>query len=399
MTNFPYGFANGLSVRGMPLTQMQPGQVFFVGNGPVLNPQAKGASNNNRGTFLDPLSTLDFAINTACKSGRGDIVFALPGHRETISNATTLSFNCGDVAVIGLGAGAMRPTLSFDTATTANVPVRAGGCSIQNVLHLANFADIASYYTGISASVTASIATSGLPAGMMGGLMTVTVVGSGTLYVGATIMGTAIVPGTKILSQISGTTGGVGTYQVSVSQTFASGTITTGSQDFAIDSCEFRDLSSALNALNVVTASSTDQSMAGLSFTRNNVYGLGTTAATAPFALASSLDRLTVAKNYITNMVADNSVLIYQATTTKVITRALIEDNTIVTVAEDAATGLLLITTATTHTGVIQRNNINGLRAIATGILVTASSGFHFYDNKYHLTADISGVILPAAQT
>jgi hypothetical protein len=30
MTNFPGGFANGLSVRGMPLVQTQTGKVFWV---------------------------------------------------------------------------------------------------------------------------------------------------------------------------------------------------------------------------------------------------------------------------------------------------------------------------------------------------------------------------------
>lgn len=398
-TNYPFGFANGLSVRGMPLTQMQPGQVFFVGNGPVLNPQQKGASNSNRGTFLDPFSTLDYAINTACVSGRGDIVFALPGHRETISNASTLSFNCGAVAVIGLGAGSTRPSLVFDTATTANVPVRSANNSLQNFLVINNFADIASNFTGISASVTASIASTGLPAGMAGGLMTVTVVGSGTVYVGATVMGSGIAAGTTVLSQISGTTGGVGTYQVSIAQTFASGTITTGGHNFAIDNCEFRDTTSVLNSLSVFTSSSVDNASDGLSFTNNAVYGLGTTAATAPFTLAGNIQRFTVQGNFIANPIAANSGLILLTTTTKTLTRTWIDSNRMVFVGANAATGVLMITTATTNTGIISNNFVNGSRAIATAVLVTASSGFQFYQNFYEVTADMSGVILPAYNT
>lgn len=400
VTNFPQGFAYGLSVRGMPLLQSQPGQVYYVGNGPILNPSQKGGSNSNRGTFLDPFSTLNYAINTACVSSRGDIVFALPGHRETISDATTLSFNCGGVAVIGLGSGGMRPTLTFDTATTANIPVRSADCSIQNVLHVNNFGDIASNYTGIGASVTASIATSAsLPAGMSGGLMTVTVVGSGTLYIGATVMGTAILPGTTILSQISGTTGGVGTYQVSVSQTFASGTITTGQHNFAIDGCEFRDLSSSLNALSVYTSSATANGSDGLAFTNNKVFGLGATALTAPFTLAENIQRFLVQGNFIANPLAANSALIYLPTTTKTLTRTWIDSNRCVFVGANSATGLLMITTATTNTGIISNNFVNGARAIASAILVTASSGFQFYQNFYEVTADASGVILPAYNT
>ena len=50
-TNFPQGFAYGLSVRGMPLLQMQPGQVFFVGNSMILNPNQRAGSDSNRGTL------------------------------------------------------------------------------------------------------------------------------------------------------------------------------------------------------------------------------------------------------------------------------------------------------------------------------------------------------------
>ena len=47
-TNYPQGFAAGLSVRGMPLTQMQPGQVFFVGNSTVLNPNQRAGSDGRQ---------------------------------------------------------------------------------------------------------------------------------------------------------------------------------------------------------------------------------------------------------------------------------------------------------------------------------------------------------------
>jgi hypothetical protein len=81
-----------------------------------------------------------------------------------------------------------------------------------------------------TASVTASIAastfsTTGI---VSGNLLTVTVVGSGTLVAGATIAGTGIATGTKIVSQLSGTAGGVGTYSLSIGEqvTTASETIT-----------------------------------------------------------------------------------------------------------------------------------------------------------------------------
>jgi hypothetical protein len=66
-------------------------------------------------------------------------------------------------------------------------------------------------------SVTGSIAND---------VLTVTAVSSGTIVAGATISGTGIASGTKVLSQISGAAGGVGTYRVSIpDQTVASTTV------------------------------------------------------------------------------------------------------------------------------------------------------------------------------
>lgn len=56
--------------------------------------------------------------------------------------------------------------------------------------------------------------------------LTVSAVTSGSLLPGMTISGTGITAGTYIVVQLTGTTGGAGTYTVSVSQTVASTTIT-----------------------------------------------------------------------------------------------------------------------------------------------------------------------------
>lgn len=80
-----------------------------------------------------------------------------------------------------------------------------------------------------TASVTGSIApgTQGFPGSEAAsyGILTVTVVGSGTLVVGETLSGTNVTTGTMITGQISGTIGGVGVYSVNIPQTTASTTI------------------------------------------------------------------------------------------------------------------------------------------------------------------------------
>jgi hypothetical protein len=65
-------------------------------------------------------------------------------------------------------------------------------------------------------SYTASISTT---------TMTVTAIATGYLAPGDVLTGTGVTAGTTIISQLTGTTGGTGTYQVSVSQTAASTTI------------------------------------------------------------------------------------------------------------------------------------------------------------------------------
>lgn len=70
--------------------------------------------------------------------------------------------------------------------------------------------------TAHEAEFTASISTT---------TMTVSAVASGTLLPGMTLTGTGVTAGTRIVSQSSGTTGGTGTYVVSISQTVTSTTI------------------------------------------------------------------------------------------------------------------------------------------------------------------------------
>jgi len=79
--------------------------------------------------------------------------------------------------------------------------------------------DIGGTYTATSAVVTASIAAD---------VMTVTAVTSGYLLEGQNISGSGVTGGTSILTQLTGTPGGAGTYQVSVDQTVASTAVTAG---------------------------------------------------------------------------------------------------------------------------------------------------------------------------
>lgn len=388
ITNFPNGFAFGLSLRGVPLFQSNPGQALWVGNGANLSPGAISGSDGNPGTYNRPFATLQRALDF-CNQGTGDIIMIKPGHAETISNATTLILNKANVSIIGLGVGPSRPTFTLDTATTANIPLRAASVSIQNCLFLANFAAIASLFTGIAASVTASVAAT---------TMTVTAVGSGTLYPGANLNGTGVKAGTIIISQLTGTTGGVGTYQVSKSQAVSSTTVTTATADFNVEACEVRDLTSALNLLTLISGPAVTGALEGLRVVGNRIKSLGTTAATTLIKLLGATDRVTINDNFYVGAVLNNTAAIL-AHGALVVTNLEMARNRVFRPNTDTATGGILITTsATTNTGMVCDNYIQAAD-VAAAILVTAGCNYGMFNNLYDGDANASGFVLPAIGT
>ncbi len=388
-TNFPQGFANGLSIRGMPLLQMQPGQTFFVGNGPVLNPNQKAGSDGNRGTFLDPFSTLNYAINTACVQGRGDIVFVLPGHKEDVPDATTLVMGCAGVAVIGLGAGSLRPQLSLTTASTATVPVRSSNMGIQNVLFLGNVADITTCFTAARASsANSTISTT-----------TLTTVGAvtGTFYPGMSLMGTNVKAGTIILSQLTGVTGGIGTYQVNISQTVTATTITGGPHDFCMDNCEFRDLTATLNIATVFSDSGTTNSVSGLTMNACKISSLGALGTTTAIILTASHDRVSITNNFGNwGIVNDTAAML--ATGANSITNFQFGGNRLYRPNTSSTGGSFISTSGGSFTGHCYDNYMYQLDATA-GIWIPTGTGLAFSNNFSPITgaADKSGLINPAA--
>lgn len=144
---------------------------------------------------------------------------------------------------------------------------------------------------GSGTSCTIAAETFSVTGTISNGILTVTVVGSGTLYPGSTITGTGIPgsanAGVTILSQLTGTTGGVGTYllssnsfTVSTSETISGtyglltvgGTVTSG---FAVNQLIN---GSGVAANTFITALGTGTGGAGTYIVNNNtVVGSGET--------------------------------------------------------------------------------------------------------------------------
>ena len=180
----------------------------------------------NVGKFAWGDQATGFASSTYQGSATAKIGFV---HRRS-SLALIVNFLAPEVMSLQPG---QSPTLfekgSFWTRNT-------GSDAVIGQKAFANFADGSVYFAahGTStqvASVTGSIAVST-------GILTVTFVGSGTLSPGDVLSGVNVPPGTAIVSQLTGTIGGLGTYQTTTTLAAASATITAAASvetDFFAD--------------------------------------------------------------------------------------------------------------------------------------------------------------------
>lgn len=133
LSNYPYGFNNGVSIRGVPLAQTHPGKAIWVYNGTAIAPGGAGGSDGNAGTWQRPMATIAGAL-LQCLAGRGDTIFIKPGHIEAMTAAAALTMNVSNVSVVGIGAGNTRPRINFTTSTAAQIVVSAAGVSFSNIL-------------------------------------------------------------------------------------------------------------------------------------------------------------------------------------------------------------------------------------------------------------------------
>ena len=119
-----------------PMPGLFSGQTYYVSNvttAAALAPGAIGGSDSNDGKSPQtPFSTLDYAIGR-CSANRGDVIYVLPGHAETVSTAAFIAIDVAGVTIIGLGTGSLRPTFNF-AATASTITMSAANCTLQNVL-------------------------------------------------------------------------------------------------------------------------------------------------------------------------------------------------------------------------------------------------------------------------
>lgn len=149
-SNFPNGFTQGITIRGLPIQLTHPGEVYWVNNSSVLAKGAVGGSDSNDGSYRRPFSTIDYAIGK-CTASRGDIIMVMPGHEEDIAAASGITLDVAGVAIVGLGTGSLKPKITF-SATDSTFVVSAANCSLVNLWF---DAQVAECVTGLSLTAAA----------------------------------------------------------------------------------------------------------------------------------------------------------------------------------------------------------------------------------------------------
>ena len=115
----------------LDLIEHTTGSTFYVDS-------VGGAAANTGLSSDEALTTFDAAINK-CTASKGDIIYLMPNHAETISAAAGAAMDVVGVTVIGLGRGTDRPTFTF-SATASTITFSAANCSIENC-HFINDVD------------------------------------------------------------------------------------------------------------------------------------------------------------------------------------------------------------------------------------------------------------------
>lgn len=161
---------------------------------------------------------------------RADIITPGPGFPDAsmviLGGSFVTAFNAGDFWAVNNGSAAVtngqkayanyvNGLVTFGATGTPPTSATATSATLQKI---------------VSATNGGALPTTNTATGSISGTtLTVTAVGSGSVLaggVGQTLTAAGIDPNTQVVSQLTGTSGGVGTYSVSISQTVTSTAIT-----------------------------------------------------------------------------------------------------------------------------------------------------------------------------
>lgn len=135
-------------MRGSPLwSRQQPGGIFVMSDlgattGDIwFVDSATGTDGAGNGRDPDkPVATLDYIIASAT-ANKGDRIYVMPNHAETITGVGGLALDIAGIQIIGLGEFNQRPRLLMDGADTVTCAISAADVTVQNIVFASGTAD------------------------------------------------------------------------------------------------------------------------------------------------------------------------------------------------------------------------------------------------------------------
>ena len=169
--------------------------------------------------------------STGSITGTGALTFTAGGSNQNVNLVATGTgtIDVGGARITSVGA----PTQSTDGVNKSYVDTFRTGLDVKDSVHVATVADISTFITNAASASTFTIDghviyAAAFTGAISGTTLTVTGTPTGTLEPEHVILGGSVQTNTYIVQQLTGTVGGAGTYQVSVSQTVASASLTSG---------------------------------------------------------------------------------------------------------------------------------------------------------------------------
>lgn len=138
------------ALKRVSLADYGTGRVFMVA--PTTHPEyenIKGLFKPDSNGIVRLHSTIQSAVDAAVAS-RGDVIFVAEGHTEAVTS-TSISLNKAGITIIGLGSGAVKPTLSFG-ATNSRINVTAANCKLKNFRLTAGIGDVVTAFLHATAA-------------------------------------------------------------------------------------------------------------------------------------------------------------------------------------------------------------------------------------------------------
>lgn len=92
------------------------------------------------------MGTLDEAF-AKCTANRGDTIYVMPNHAETVTGAGGITHDIAGVSVIGLGTGNQRPRFLMDAGTAVSYLISAADAYVENLVFASGHADVVTCFT------------------------------------------------------------------------------------------------------------------------------------------------------------------------------------------------------------------------------------------------------------